>query len=841
MSAFQRVIDYMAGMPDAANHREIFYEKFLERNATSAVQQIDGVSMEKKLLSPAERNVIQALNTQTKFTLNNMKDGFLLNAVISARTNDQKRDRVDRRTTVKLDFKPERDWVLLPATADVVYPTREVALNILDREQRRLVLSCCNSLSSEHADSLGMVTVTEKLNLPVDMRHMFMKMYLLLMDYNLAVTSKCDQMSVCPDSIIKSYPDSTDEVRLTAVAKHNVVIDTEGFTEEELGLILLASQQYPPVWYAGDNIYNACQMEADDVAFISSRSIHVDKTMRWGSPDRLYHMIWSVAAKLSAVHCLYSAFSEMRGKPKMMADVLKRTDITSVASSVPVSRSYMRAFGDRGGIKYAVSQYPGYFSTSMSLITDLVYGSMFEASATCLVEELGGIGNALSGATPATHRTFNGLLRDYGVDHANLEVNSLLTNWMSLAGSPITWAFGRQLKKYVVALAGEIVHGADILMPQLMELIPYMSSHNTTWGCSRGWRGRVDILGSSSEERKLADQRIASVAWIMGARQSRPKVFRNKLSKTEMVLSQAEYELKAQCSDGCTVENVNLWMGQDVGGRLDENERTSTALIKTEYAGTKCSLVYDREQGVWHIPEEVPLPYSRFVKESFKGAVPKPVDTEIRPVTFGGSPNPNSGFGYLKTIANNKINISEKKTYARTTPDGNAYVAPYLMDDQRMQELQTEYDGEVDSGDEVVFGEVVVPGDGQCAVHAVMEDLKMHGYVGVDSLNRAKDKFSDELTTKYWHDANEIAAVLNNYGFGLDLLDMGETNRLTRYGSDETKHRVGLVRRGNHFNAMKLGKGSNKVRVDHVDKGNLTPEQYAEALEMARTTINFNK
>jgi len=310
-----------------------------------------------------------------------------------------------------------------------------------------------------------------------------------------------------------------------------------------------------------------------------------------------------------------------------------------------------------------------------------------------------------------------------------------------------------------------------------------------------------------------------------------------------MVLGRAEYELKAQCGDGCTVESVAMWLGQDVGGRVDENERISSVLIKTEYAGSKCSLVYDRDAEAWKIPEPEFKSYNRFVQESMKGQVPDKGKVEIRPVTFGGTTNGQGTLNYLKTMANAKINVSSRPTYARNTADGDVYVHPYMMDGERMQMLQPERPVEITEGEEVPYSEVEVAGDGQCAIHAVMEDLKMHGFVGVDSLNRANDMFSDSLSTKYWHDANEVAAVLNDMDYNLDVLDVtNESNvRLTRYGSDQSRHRVGIVKRGDHFNAMKLGRGANKVRVSRLDQGKLSPEDYTEALAAARKAINFNR
>nr|WPA89355.1 hypothetical protein [Aspergillus ochraceopetaliformis chrysovirus 1] len=843
MAAFKRVIDYMAGMPDSANHRELYYKKFMEREGTRQIKQINGVDVEKTLIAPGERNIIGALSIQLKFTLSGFNKGFWLNGMSTVRTRDGGKDRLDIDNKYMLDFCPTRTWALLPATASVTYPVRDTALNIVDKEQRRIVMASCNSLSSADTYGLAMVTVTEKLGLPTDLRHLFTKMYLLMMDYNLAVTSKVSDIEVDPDTSHVIYPNAGDAARLAAVVDHNIVVDAEGFTAEELGLLVLAGQQYPPVWYAGDNIYNACQMEADDLAIISDRDIHVDGSMRWGSPDRLYNLIWGIAAKFGAVDCLTAVISDMRGRPKMISDMLKRTDIVAIASDMPLSRCLVKAFGDRPGIGSAVGRYPGYLSTSMSLVSDLLYGMMFEASASCLVEELGGIGNAVSGKDPMTHRTFNGLLRDYGLDHGDLEVNSLLINWMSLTGTPIMWGFGRQLKKYVLTLASEIVNDMDILMPQLVELIPYMSSHNTTWGCGRGWTGKSRPLDSTKDERKLHDQQVASVAWLVGQRKVRPKVFRNQVSSKDIVLGMAEYNLRAACPNGCVVESIGLWLGQDVGGRVDENEETSSALVRTEYSGTKCSFVYDRDSKEWRIPLDKKPDYTAMVKESFSGKPPPLENVEIRPVTFGGSPKPEDQFNSLKALASTKINVASKAVYARTSPSGEVYVPQYLMDEERGSRLQIDHPFEAHDGETLTFGEVTVPFDGQCAVHAVMEDLKMHGYVSQDGLNRARNAFTSELTTGTWHDANEVAAILGDWGFGLDLIDVQERGtRLMRFGDVQSdNHRVGLIRRGNHFNAAKIGKGKNTITIDKVDQGQVSMSDFADRIREVRKVINFNR
>ena len=47
MAAESRVIDYMKGLPQSYQHRETYFEQFLEQNSERLVEEIDGPVVEK--------------------------------------------------------------------------------------------------------------------------------------------------------------------------------------------------------------------------------------------------------------------------------------------------------------------------------------------------------------------------------------------------------------------------------------------------------------------------------------------------------------------------------------------------------------------------------------------------------------------------------------------------------------------------------------------------------------------------------------------------------------------------------------------------------------------------
>nr|APG76050.1 hypothetical protein [Wuhan insect virus 30] len=844
MSAFNRVMDYFKGMPDNKNHRDVYVDKFIEKVAEGKMESVDFVSMEKSILGPGERNLIRAFSAQSKFTLNSMANGFNLHVMSTATSNDRGND-MCHEASYKLDFMSDRHWYLNPSTSRVNYSTRSTTIMAKDKALRSKLAAACRNMSGAQSSSMNIIGACENLSIPSNMEHIFTKIYLILCDYNLAATSKSGYRQTRDDIRYKLLPNITPTARVSAIMNHDIVVDSGGFTKQELGLLCLAGLEYPSVWYCGDNIYNACQMEADDLVIVSPNNIDIDSSLAWGSPDRLYNVAASLACKLGAVSCMMKAFGNMRGKCQMMKDMREFVEHTEVASGMTKSINYSRALGGPNVYDAAPGNAPGYLSTSYSLIVDLLLGMQYKASATCVVEELGGYGSQLCGKLVSIDRTFNGLARDYGLDHADNTVNVLLLNWASISGSPISWGFGDATKAYVVQLASYMQQDIDLLMPQIMSTIPYTHTPNTAWGYCRGWEGLGRPTIDNKKDIATKQLKLASFGWMVGITPKRPKVFRNASHKAKPVtLSPELYRLESRSESGYTLKMTKMFMADSLGGRVDESERTAESLFKTEYAGTECTLIYDREAQIWTIDVVEPPPnYDRLYRESVRGEVlEEDVASDISPVTYGGAPPvSNDVMEKVKALGvGSTVKVSNQKRHVRVGSTGTPFVATYNVKGKPTQEPLKDNDPDVNTGDVVSLSEIDVPGDGQCALHAVMEDLKAHGYVDQVSATRVQSNFNNSLSTDDFHDAQEVAGMLMNWGFGLDLYDErnGETEML-RYGDDNVRHRVTLLRRGNHFSAVRYG-GGKTTKINKVTRSQQSNEELIKDIEKFRKFFSMN-
>lgn len=823
----------MSGLPQGAEHANTYATEFADRVKRGDVRVVDGVEEEKKMLSKGEKEILGRLNCQVKFTRKDFAIGVNLGVAVSA----ERKPFVRREKQVELDFLGSHEWALDPAKSDALYSSKESTVHLIDQEQRRTIMSKCPDLSGEDAGGIFAASVHERISVPTDLRHLMMKMYLILQDYNLGVTSKSESVDHA-DLVYNLTENIPPADRMRAVTEHRIVVDADGFTPTERGLLCLAGQEYPSTWYTVDNMYTKCNMEADDLIMVSSGNFTVDTSMVWGSPDRLYQMIWTIAAKLNSVEALISAFENMRGKCKMMADIVKYVpDRNRVNSMVPLSYSMDTAFGSDIS-RFSVTNAPGFFSSSMSLLSDLLYGMTFEAAATCVAESIGACGKLLSSSTPSTNKTINGIMRDYGLQHTSSEDNILLRNWDIMAGRPMTWDFGPILKDYVLGLSAMIVNGADLILPQLLHAIPSLTAVNTAYGLSRGWRGPKGVL-SSKKDRADDSDGLAAFAWIMGERSVRPPVFFNRVGKKAVGLGQAEFRLQAEADGDFGIGQVSFWISDSLGGRIDENEEVAGSLYRTEYAGTTCSMVFNASAEKW-VLQALRAPPGR---QSVRGEKPPPNQAEalkvdvphevVQPLPWGGATpkqrsNPFKDIGALAHAT--KIVPSQNAKHARVNSNGGAYVMPYEIEGNMATDLLPSKRAEISEGDVLKFGIIAVPGDGQCGVHAIVEDLKAHGRLASSDVKKVENMAADMLSTKSFHDAQEMAALVQHMGFNMDLIDR-DTKRVVRYGTHEDSHTVTVVKSGNHFDAGVVGGGSTEMDVARVDQQIIDSADYVEQMK----------
>lgn len=833
MSAIDRVVDYMAGLPQGAEHANTYATEFADRVRRSDVRIVDGVEEEKKMLSKGEREILSRLNCPVKFTRNHFAIDVNLGVAVSA----EKKPFVRREKQVPLDFLGSGAWALEPAKSDALYSSKESTVHLIDQEQRRTIMSKCPDLSAENAGGIFASSVHERISIPTDLRHLMMKMYLILQDYNLGVTSKSESVDHCElvYNLTQNIPPAD---RMRAVTEHRIVIDADGFTPTERGLLCLAGQEYPSTWYTVDNMYTKCHMEADDLVMVSSGQFTVDTSMVWGSPDRLYQMMWTIAAKLNSVEALISAFENMRGKCQLMASIVKHVPHQNrVNSMVPLSYCMDTAFGSDSS-RMSVTRAPGFFSSSMALVSDLLYGMTFEAAATCVAESIGACGKLLSSATPKTSRTINGMMRDYGLQHTTSEDNILLKNWDIMVGRPMTWDFGPVLKEYLLELSAMIINGADIPLPQILHAIPSLTAVNTAYGLSRGWRGPSGVL-SSKKDRADDSDGLAAFAWVMGERRVRPPVFFNRVGKKALSMGEAEWRLQAEADGDFGIGQVKFWLVDGLGGRVDENEEVASSLYRTEYAGTTCSMVFNSSDEKWVVHAVRAPPGRQSVlgekapetqEEDLKTSVPHEAPKGL---PWGGATprrrdNPFTDLGAL--AHETKIVPSQGPKHARVGSDGLATVMQYELAGDQNNKLVPSRRVEIKEGDEIKLGIVSVPGDGQCGLHAVVEDLKIHGRLAAGDVKKVQAMSEELLSTKSFHDAQQIAAVVQQMGFNMDLFDR-DLHRVTRYGTHEGQHTVTVVKSGNHFDAGVVDGGETEFRVAHLEEQQLSSEDYIEMLK----------
>jgi len=843
MSAVDRVVDYMSGLPQAAEHAKTYATEFAQRTMRSGVTVVDGVEEEKKIMSKGEREIIGRLNCPAKFTRHNFAIDVNLGVSVSA---DQNRY-VRREKTASLDFLGSRDWFLEPAKSNAMYSSKESTVHLIDKVQKQRILAKCPNISGELASDIFITSVHERISVPSDMRHIMMKMYLILQDYNLGVTSKSEDVSHASDLTYNLTRNISPIDRMTAITNRRMVIDGDGFTSSELGLISLAAQQYPSTWYTFDNMYTRCNMEADDLAIVSDGDIDIDTSMLWGSPDRLYQMIWSIAAKLDCVPSLISAFENMRGKCKMMADIVKRVKPNRINSMVPLSYNMNTAFGSESS-NTSVTRMPGYLSTSMSLVSDLLYGMTFEAAATCVGESLGAHGTLLSSKTPKTCSVINGIMRDYGLQHTSAEDNILLRNWDIMAGRPMTWDFGPILKDYVLSLAEMIINGADIILPQILHAIPSLTAVNTAYGLSRGWKGPKHMLESTKTERRDNSDGLAAFAWMMGERSVRPPVFYNRVGKKPIQLGPREFQLQSEAEGSYGLGDVSFWLHDTLGGRVDENEETSTNLYRTEYAGTMCSVVFHSSEERWVLTSRREPPG----RQTMKGEKPPPEqDEQLVEEIPGSQPSgvpwmgakpkkPDDIFKNLNALSRqNKIVPSHKPRHTRITSEGRAATQPYTLNGNEESDVLSSKRAEIREKEELSLNIISVPGDGTCGVHAMVEDLKAHGMLAPGDVARAHTYFSGEMRSKTFHDAQEMAALSQQLGMNMDLIDR-DNSRVTRYGKfGDDAHTITIVKKGPHFDAGVILSGdesknaSVQMLVGNLDEQQVPSSEFIESIKEA--------
>lgn len=603
MAVYKTVHDIMLN----ASRGKTFRGRSVEEPALDELNYYDGELAEFKSLSLTERNILSGIYMPDNFTVPEGVDVLPVGVTAVARAVDTLEGVINLQHTQEVELDPFTNygrWALTHEHGDIGYSDGKGKKADRDPAVMGRISAQFTGLSDEEVGGLPRTIVGEMLSRPTDMRHVFMKGYLLLSDLNTSVVMRRDRRRFRA-WVDNFHPNCPDDRKLGLIAAKRIVVDAEGFSRDELYVLDMMCQAYPSVKYCEDNVYNTCHMGEDDLAIISSRAIQRANRLVH-TPQELYRHITNIACKLEATGCMLAAFEEMRGRMPHIRDVNKLSNCRMYHSGVPKSFCHSRAVGGSTRHNVVAMRMPSYLATSAALVADLLLGSCYEVVASLLVEELGGLGKLTYDSTPDGLQLYNSLLRDYGLSSKDSSKNAVMLSWGGIGTRWYRWCPADTWKPYFMALTDELRMGREVLVPQLCLDIVHMEHTSNAWGAIRNFKGldgcglaSMSDLGKEGERRRDENKRLAaSFTWAMGVRRRRPLTYANSYSAKEVSLSSSESRFLKASKGGYRMTMTSFTLDFEPEGREDWSEVSSTALIQACIDGTKCTMVAS-DEGEW--------------------------------------------------------------------------------------------------------------------------------------------------------------------------------------------------------------------------------------------------
>lgn len=799
---YKAVSEFMSKGMDSQNHLRML-RGWVEDQASGEAVESDMFALEKQMISPGELNVIKSFEIQDRFTLDHMADEFEIRVRTSV-VSKERFMRKDQNQNFRLSFRSDKEWCLDPVESYAHESTRSTESIGMDDVLHARFMSACNRMSGDAMMGINVEYCKGKLTKQSNMKHLFTKLYLLLHDYNLGVSSRHPVKSKAEGLELKVSSGTSDARRMALIAERDIVVDASGFTKEELGVLLLGAKSYPSVWYAGDNIYTQCKMEADSIAVVSRSPVEAEGSMAWGSPTRLYEHIVSVACKLGCLNDLVSVFTSMRGRCQMMADLRMYSEDNVVISDMPRSYCMQRALGERDNWKNMIVTQGGYFSTTACLVYDLVYGMMFKMAVANVIEDTGGLGKIMCREKLASlDKGYNGILRDYGLNHQDPRINSVTQSWQSLSGQPIMWSFGFAIKDYTVHLADEMRENSDVMIPQLTNLIPYSPSANTAWGVTRNYDGRVSMFMGTPTERKDAEIKTAAFMWAIGIRPVRPRLGANYASYKDILLDDEERDFLTNTDGNMKIESVGMSIRGSVGPRVDETENSCVALFKDAFLHTNCNMVYDyvNSWGLNIITQETTKAENLAAETQMKNTYPILGERAPRVEKIGKM---DDSLEIMRTVM--PLNVHANPQH-KVNKDGVSEVGQYKVGGMSRNSALPVADG-LSAGDKVSLEIIDTTGEGNRGIHALVNDLRLRGFCSPRECEQMEGRLDDNGLGV--DDESELAQMARGLGFGLDVIVEGEDGYNIRQYNGDMERRIPVVEVDGVFS---------NVNVMHNEKG----------------------
>lgn len=798
--------------------------------AVDNLNHYDGEKEEVDCISLTERNLLCGLNMPDNFTSLHDRDNMLrINCVAVSSSENTGSGFRNLSYTKEIDLNPfdAIPWKFVAEPTSVRYSS-QVGLTVEhDKAFVAKVKALCVNMSDGQTNSLPMRLIGERITQGASMHHMLIKAYLMLMDLNLSVVMREERREAVMNNISPISERQGNDLRLGTIATRDVVIDSEGFTPEEIGLLCMMNWQYPSIKYCRDNIYNSCHMDADNLAIVSRGRVDVNRDMMM-TPQEMYRNIISVCCKLDCLDDWHDVLRLMRGKPKHMADVCMLMGKVRVNTGVPKSVHFKRSLGGSNMFDIVPASYPMYIASSVGLVADMLLGSAYETVATLFVERVGGFGKAIcDDDDPSQSGRYNSLLRDYGLSSMNSYTNAIMIDWENLSSCPYMWSISQTWKEYIIRLTRRMKMGGDILIPQLCYDIPYSNFQDTVWGAMRGWRGfngaGVSAFVGFEDQKKLRDERLrltAAFTWSMGVRYARPKVYANSFGSKEVSLSSQEMNWLSGAVGSHRLTHVSYTLREEYKGREDWTERAASSTIRSVIDGTKCSVIISDTEQVWRkllvkVDGGSDIEGKGQISETL-GMRPRESDMEqlevdeILAMTMGRNQSKGKDdtlsdiFKSVKSIVKPRQKIGIKKAEMATVKDSSK---------------MSIHD---------------VPGDGKCGIHAVVKSMMLVGVVDPSDAEKVFNNFDGALKDETFHDASSIAGALLEFGIPMRLYNEEDNGDITVWDYGEVEQGgIPIFRRGNHFSAVVEGEGE-YVRVKSRHKGVAGEDCLKQINEMRR-------
>lgn len=954
MSNFKTVLDFLHGASKAANHEEI-YDRILAKASQGRLEELDYSKLEQASLGLGEMNILRDLEIMDKFIYPDMDEEFVISSHSLAKQRDKGigKGSLSGNREYKETFLMEESIEIKPCMQWLVESGRKGTEVPRNTPLYRSLLSAIAGSTIQNMTGANLSYIGECLTARQDMRYMFLKGYLTLMSYNLAVSAAITEGEGNPVTV-NAISNITANLKVSALLEYNVVIDTSHFTHEEKWFLVEMACKYPNKRYGKANIYNNMVLEADVVCFISDGITFEDgeEAPAYGSPERMWNMLISIATKLNALDDLFSVVRDFRGLPFLLRTMYEFTDKDEYIVDYPQSRCLVSAVEDVLERRPSISRFSGFFATTKSLISDILLGEMMVMSVFTVLEDVGAFGDFMvPKKEPLSDQYFLSVLRNKGLRSDFENANLVLQEWRGVRGCSLVVGTAGKIHKMATMMASMIKRKEiEFLRPQLLFALPFSSCRDTTWGSIRGWRHNDFTFNDTGEERRVMSRRTRAYCWVMGVINEVPNIGLNAIGLKQCDnLKSAELSFLKLGSGQYDITLVRHGLTIDVEARSDEYEMTSSVFYQTSFPGTRCSVVFDAKGNSSLVIEEK---VDVFATETVPDLVEeyKPVNSKVAPqMTFGGGPREKwntvrkdvaellhgqteypedepviekeqkvpEKTGPKKKVERGLETVSTRKGFAarrwrpptrlfdeegndvtdqvessvnRSDDEGNDEeekddnteenrerevkkdggskkskssvsvsergVMPFkrqrvvelvdgkiqprrvVLDDGTERDILITGERDVRSGGAIRGYVVNTPGDGTCGVHAIVQDLVLHGFVSDQDKAQEYHDMLDATASGTWHAQEELAAYVSWLNMGL-IVVAPEERMVFRYGTVGSDHNVIILRESGHFCTFIPDDNGNKNYFNfRVADERHSPTQHLETLEAVMKAVD---